>query len=391
MASICSLPTELLFQIFTDEVISSNDLAQCAATCKLFNDIKSQCKINYNFRVDHPSRSAWKLIRHLLLDPKIGERFQSITVTWHRRVPRHPKTWALEWNWGKTERQEINRLCEEWGLSEVAYHIRCGWNSEALIPLLLCFTTKLESFDYGRSVLEIMHPSPTAHEGIRVHEYCEGKSHRWEPKGDHDDGFDWFDVCWNFVESGTSWFYSVLDRDTPLPGLSSLRKFSHRGCVDDVKWPGVYLPQVMLLPQLEDVVLISKPAKVGHLYPSTPKLEFPAGKKSSIKRLELIDCSFFEGEVDALAEFTGSLTRLNYDLCGFRRKKIVDSFLQTNGSLTKDRVTNTHTPQLLEEEEEEEEEEDFGSFDSDSKYEFSCYDRSSSDDDDDDDEEEEGE
>ncbi|KAF3182489.1 hypothetical protein TWF225_006407 [Orbilia oligospora] len=174
MASIYSLPTEILLQVFTDEAITNTDLARCASTCKLFNDTTSQCKINYIFEVDNPSHSAWKLIQHLLLYPKTGERFQSITVTWHRRVPRHPKTWALQWNWKKGEEEELDRLCKEWDLWDMSGDICAGWNSEALIPLLLCFTTKLESLDYGGTVLPIMYPSPTAREGIRIHEYCSG-------------------------------------------------------------------------------------------------------------------------------------------------------------------------------------------------------------------------
>ncbi|KAF3094815.1 hypothetical protein TWF569_004812 [Orbilia oligospora] len=130
--------------------------------------------------------------------------------------------------------------------------ICAGWNSEALIPLLLCFTTKLESLDYGGTVLPIMYPSPTAREGIRIHEYCSGQGYRWQPKSNHDDGFDWFDECWGTRDKGASWFYSVLNRKTPLPGLSHLRKFTHGGCINDNHWPGEYLSQIMLLPRLEE-------------------------------------------------------------------------------------------------------------------------------------------
>ncbi|KAF3182488.1 hypothetical protein TWF225_006406 [Orbilia oligospora] len=119
----------------------------------------------------------------------------------------------------------------------------------------------------------------------------------------------------------------------------------------------------MLLPRLEEVVVVSKPSRIGNFRPNTPKLKFPTGKTSSIRKLKLIDCSFFEGEVEALAKFTGSLTSLNHALCGFRRKEIVDWFLRANSSLTQDRITSIFTPRPKYEE-------DLGPVDKDKYYKF---------------------
>lgn len=203
MPSICSLPTEILLQIFSDEEISTADLFSCARTCQLFNGIASQCKISYNFRVDHPSQSTWKLLQHLqhlIRNPKVGERFRSVNITWHRRRPCKPKTWALRWKWNEEEQQEITCICKKWGISDVTEHIRKGWNSEALVPLLLCFTPKLESLDYGEPVLSMMYPSPTPREGIRIHEYGEGHDYLWEPRNAFDDGWPYFDRCWRSID-----------------------------------------------------------------------------------------------------------------------------------------------------------------------------------------------
>ncbi|KAK6523843.1 hypothetical protein TWF281_001811 [Arthrobotrys megalospora] len=342
MASICLFPTEIFLQIFSDEAVTSADLASYARTCRLFRDITPQCRIHYTFKVDHPSQSTWKLIRRLLESPEIGERFRSINVTWHRRRPRKPRTWALEWKWSHQEQKQIKSICEKYGiLDDVFNAILKGWNSESLLPLLLCFTPRLESLDYGRTVLDLMFPSPTACEGIRIHEYCEGSVHYWEPRDNYDIGWQHFDSCWGSHYRNISWFYATLNSGRTLPGLSSLKHFSHRGSQKDNRWPGVYLSRVLLLPNLESAsIYMCRPVdSVYYSNESSTNLEFPVGRKSSIKHLKLIGCVFDQDEYDSIARFTGCLRSFEHS---DYRKQVADSFLQSNNStLVKDRISFT--------------------------------------------------
>ncbi|KAK6339396.1 hypothetical protein TWF718_008815 [Orbilia javanica] len=335
MPSLSSLPPELLIHILSSPGITITDIITCSKTCKLLNTITSQCKINYTFKVDHPSQSTWKLAKHLLSTPETGERFHSITVTWHRRKPRKPKTWARRWEWTKGEKVKIAKICKKWKITDVIDHICDGWNSESLVPFLLCFTPRLKSLDYGEVVLDMIYPSPTAREGIRISEYGEGSSYHWEPRDKYDDGWPYFDCCWESIDLRTSWFYSALNQNSLLPGLSSLTNFSHRGWVEDGHWPGVYLSKVMLLPRLESVSL-------RRCYPtSAVRLKPPADKelKSPIKRLELIKCGFDQRELEYLARFTGSLRSFTWAPRGtLDREQIGNLFLQHNAELVRDRM-----------------------------------------------------
>ncbi|KAK6498686.1 hypothetical protein TWF481_011264 [Arthrobotrys musiformis] len=236
----------------------------------------------------------------------------------------------------------------------------------------------------------MMYPSPTAREGIRIHEYGEGRLSRWEPRDKYDDGWPYFDCCWGSVDLGVSWLYSILGRKKPLPGLSNLKNFYHEGCLDDRHWPGAYLSKIMLLPQLESVALQDCPRRGPRLWsqlqdpPKEPS--FPADKKSSVKSLELIRCAFNDDDYDAFAKFTGSLTDLNHAQCLSQEVAITDLFLKSNkGTLDKDRVTNVLDPRPSETE-------DFGPDDDPKLYMFRCdYARSNEDEDEDEDEDEEAE
>ncbi|KAK6352572.1 hypothetical protein TWF730_009396 [Orbilia blumenaviensis] len=336
MASIYSLPAEVLLQIFAEGILTAADFACCALTCKLFHDITSQSKVHYIFKVDHPSHPTFKLIRCLLKKPSIGERFKSITVTWHRRRPRKPQTWAAKWQWTPEEHVAIKKFCKTWDILDTYNAITSGWNSEALLPLLLGFASHLESLDYGRTVLYLMYPKPSYQEGIRIHDYCEGHTtSTWEPQCREDDGGDYYDACWFGQSLGASWFYSALYMDKPVPGLANLKHFSHSGCIDDTFWPGPYLSKVLLLPQLESASIHRSPSAgsphsiLSYQRPTEPR--FPAGKKSLVKNLDLVNCLFTQEDYKALAGFTGSLEKFkcvveDIEFC----KEVADIFLQRN-------------------------------------------------------------
>ncbi|KAK6525661.1 hypothetical protein TWF281_010714 [Arthrobotrys megalospora] len=403
MAPILAFPTEILIQIFSNKCITNPDLSSCAQTCKLFNEVVSQVKINYTFKVDHPYRTPWKLIRTLLQKPQLGNQFQSIKVKWYRRVPRRPDTWAREWHWTNEEANKIKVICEEWDMmkkirgqnSTLCNTILRGWDSEALIPLLLSFTSSLKSLDYGRTMLGLVTPNHSAKDGIEIALYCAGKENkvsRWF-HGISLNEEAYFRKLWEIHEHNVLWLYTVLNPDKLLPGLASLRHFAHGSRVGYDGWPDSSFASIMLLPRIESMKIYNCP-RLGDIggwfrYTRGPggrerDTGFPVGKKSSIKRLEMINCEFDLEDYKIIAECTGSLQSFSSTGC-YRGdlEGIAESFLKCNKeTLVEDQISITarhssvpkswdrddHSYLGSDEEEEEEEEEDLSTSEDDDDY-----------------------
>ncbi|KAK6521303.1 hypothetical protein TWF506_001527 [Arthrobotrys conoides] len=149
--TMLSLPNEILSNIFNDRCLSNADLTRFQLTCKLFRDsIKRQTSRRYTFRVDTPDQSPWRLIRYLLKNPTLGQHISEITVQWERRDASDKDTWTNVWIWEEEELQEIVTICEKWNIdARTEKAIGCGKNSEALLALLLVFTTNLKYLDLG--------------------------------------------------------------------------------------------------------------------------------------------------------------------------------------------------------------------------------------------------
>ncbi|KAF3172711.1 hypothetical protein TWF225_010000 [Orbilia oligospora] len=166
-AIILSLPNEILSNIFKDRCLSNADLTRLQLTCGLFRDnIQQQTSRRYTFRVDAQGHPTWRLIRSLLKNPKLGERFGEITVRWERRDASNKETWTEKWSWEKDEFEKIDDLCEKWCIDDHTQRsIGGGMNSEALLPLLLVYTTNLKTLDLG-----------TIDVGLVTHTYQEWRS-----------------------------------------------------------------------------------------------------------------------------------------------------------------------------------------------------------------------
>ncbi|KAK6530776.1 hypothetical protein TWF281_007611 [Arthrobotrys megalospora] len=351
MAPILSLPVEILLQIFQNESLTAADVARCARTCRLFHDTAATCKIDYNFQVDDVSRSAWRLIRCLLVNPALGQRFRKITVTWHRRRPRKPKTWAKRWRWTRPgERAKLAAICDRWPISHS--DMKKGMNSEVLLPILLFFTPKLESIDFGQPITGMIYPGFTYREGIRIWEHCQdepGCDFKWTGKDRWDDGRDYFQAIGAMcIPDELLWFYTALDPNDWLPGLSNIKEFSHGSCTDKGRrgWPAKQLPKIMLLPHLETLRI----CRCSALQSALPKDIGFSTRKSPIKRLELINCIFRTSDYETLAGYTGSLKSLRcvIDETPLMRgeewkvspEDLVDIFLDSNGNtLSRDQIT----------------------------------------------------
>ncbi|KAF3907171.1 hypothetical protein ABW21_db0207653 [Orbilia brochopaga] len=326
MASILELPTEILLEIFSDNSLTPEDLARCQQTCRTFRGVTEHLKIDYTFKVDSTTQSTWRLARCLLMNPNMGNRFRSIKVTWHRRRPRKPRTWASQWHWTLAERKQIEDLTAEWLSSQTIYAIAAGLNSEAVLPFLLCFTPNLQSLDLGEAFEGFIYPTFTAREGIRVLEASSGNDWKWTPRGGWDDGWAYYDaVSEHTIPTGEAlnplWFHVNLDHKQWLPGLANLKHFAHS--YKDHKdsnhfylgWPANYLAKLLMLPRLETAqvhccasIVFRQHHTLGELVDELLNKRFTP----SVKRLEIHGSDFRQEDFEALAKLTGSLEHLEW-------------------------------------------------------------------------------
>ncbi|KAK6502874.1 hypothetical protein TWF481_007914 [Arthrobotrys musiformis] len=151
--SILTLPNEILGEIFSQRCLSNADLTRIQLTCKLFraNVDREGCPSRrYTFRVDAQGHPTWRLMRYLLENPTLGQRFYEINVEWTRRDASKRETWLDDWGWSEEEREKIAEVCDEWCIRwDTEMSIIRGKNSEALLALLLCFTPNLRRLELG--------------------------------------------------------------------------------------------------------------------------------------------------------------------------------------------------------------------------------------------------
>ncbi|KAK6355773.1 hypothetical protein TWF718_000154 [Orbilia javanica] len=310
MASLATLPAEILIQIFENKILTPIDLASCSKTCIRFTNIISlNIKLHYTFRVDYFTQSAWKLIRCLLINPQIGERFKKISVAWHRRERRDDNTWTWKWDWTQDELIKIYDICEYWGLEGVYSAIEDGLDSEALLPLLLCLTPNLESLDLGNASAEIIY-DPYGYSGKDVREIynvCAGTYYEWDPERSYKPGKQ--------LGSGSKppgyplWVYRAFNPDNLPPGLLNIREFSHGCCIHQRhmnSWPIENIAKILALPNLKVLKLAgaTKPQEPRRPPRSQKSTEIET-KKSSIEQLELLDCWLPTASYKTIAKLTG--------------------------------------------------------------------------------------
>ncbi|KAF3101219.1 hypothetical protein TWF102_005017 [Orbilia oligospora] len=325
MASLTTLPTELLIQILTDQTLTTIDISNCALTSRRLYNLTADRKTKYTFHIDHRSQSTWKLITCILSNPRIGHRIHRIIVTWHRRNPHKPKSWTPQWLWKSQELEQIKSICEKHGVEFLYPVIEDGFNSEALLPFLLCLTPNLQSLDFGAIVPSMIHGGTySAETAVRIFKACERRYTGQNYKVRHNkDKRVYFDSRWgSSYRQNILWTYSALNLPEPngIPGLSNLKHFRHgpsppwqRKCMG---WPAEYIVKILLLPNLETAsfhgAVAFDPTKPGSDYkPLSATLEFTAGKKSSVRELEIINCDLERSDYSTLAELTGSLEALS--------------------------------------------------------------------------------
>ncbi|KAK6363451.1 hypothetical protein TWF730_000882 [Orbilia blumenaviensis] len=150
------LPTEILAEIITSDILSTGDISRCQQVCKLFRDIiQRYAKHEYILQVEHRSQQAWRLARCLLAYPKLGESFRSITVAWispPQYIVTDSGTELLRWSWTPEEKDKISSfagsILGRQGLRAVYWGVECA----SLVPLLLCFMPNLKYLDLGADI-----------------------------------------------------------------------------------------------------------------------------------------------------------------------------------------------------------------------------------------------
>ncbi|KAK6345858.1 hypothetical protein TWF730_010201 [Orbilia blumenaviensis] len=357
MASITSLQTELLLQVFDD--LSISDQARCAQACKRFYHIISDLKItDYDIKFDYPSFSVWRLVRCLLINPQIGERFQKLTLKFYLRGRRVPETPTLKWNWTNEEEIEIKKLCDAWNIGSTWNLIQEGISSRALLPLLLRHTTCLRNIDFGEMYDGFVYTDPSLDfnevEALRIWngsiagghmsfaDYSFMKSHFFNQQ-------DFERLSLNFVTK-TSWFSETMGQT--VLSLSNITEFTYWGCKTNDRWnthdsdAREFVSRLLLLPRLE-VVKIGKIRTISRRHGFYK--DIPDDTRCSIKHLELIGCWFLEPDFEDFAELTHCLESfkcvidlsesMGYEIS---ERRVTDFFLSNNkGTLTRDRVSVT--------------------------------------------------
>ncbi|KAF3921999.1 hypothetical protein ABW20_dc0105145 [Dactylellina cionopaga] len=156
MAILDSLPVEIFREILLDECLRVADRVAIKRVCKYFYDVVERfCPVisegSYVLHVDDNEHRTWKFARSLLVDPDIGKQFADISVEWHRRALNDaPEKWTKLWEWTKEEKAQIRKITKEMKFTfDTTKTILDGVNSEALLPLIFCFTPNLKALNLG--------------------------------------------------------------------------------------------------------------------------------------------------------------------------------------------------------------------------------------------------
>ncbi|KAF3914277.1 hypothetical protein AA313_de0210186 [Arthrobotrys entomopaga] len=147
------LSSEIWLQVFNEPCLSDKDLASAQRTCQRFNTLIQRYiypKRTFTLTIDSPKYSCWKLARTLLKRPALGEQFRHIRLEFRRRDVHYKDTWFKAWKWQRSDRQHLEATYRLWA-TVLPYPwrqvVNAGLNSEALLPLILCFTPNLKFLD----------------------------------------------------------------------------------------------------------------------------------------------------------------------------------------------------------------------------------------------------
>ncbi|KAK6508585.1 hypothetical protein TWF506_010669 [Arthrobotrys conoides] len=319
---ILTLPNEILAKIFGDNDLCDVDISRAIQVCKLFKEnIQGFVGQKLTFIVDTASHLGWRFVRCLLRTPEIGEHFIDITIEWDRRNWKRwrydRKPWTADWVWTELEKQQIVALCHQWEINENTKSLILGGkNSEALLPLILCFTPNLKALDLGEvdiSLVDFGTPAPGGDMFLSVLELL---GHDFDDDFNNVNDYNKFRTAYyNFVASyrppNHSLFFfdnlqykvggNIVGPKKVFPGLASLEIFRIGGPKDDRTVHGISLRHsecfaILLLPRIQSVAMSSTFASVDLLEPFSDR-------PSTLKRLTFIHGFTHQQEPDRVVFF----------------------------------------------------------------------------------------
>ncbi|KAF3284739.1 hypothetical protein TWF970_011026 [Orbilia oligospora] len=272
MASLPLFPTEVLVQIFKDKALNSGD--------------------------------------HARSNPQGAQRIREIRVEWHRRQRRWKGSWTPLWTWTEEELSKIWDICEQWKIRSIYPAIRDGFNSEALLPFILCFTKDLKVLDIGPTSRELIHNGPHGYRLIdvrRMFNYKREDGERWDVQRWYDSGGSTINKRGKARRNSILWIYSTMTSEPWLPGLASIREFScgnrlgirNQRVSRDNNLPVVHLATLAALPRLETLKIhnLGCAAELEIDPNDDPKLTQP----STLKHFELINCIYLKNVCERIA------------------------------------------------------------------------------------------
>ncbi|EPS43133.1 hypothetical protein H072_2897 [Dactylellina haptotyla CBS 200.50] len=391
MTGITDLPTEILLQIFGSGLLTLEDSAHLKRVCWRLRNVTQQCKgFTYNFVVDEPKQKSWMLVRYLILNPSLGEQISSIKMTWRRRDGSDRATWTRPWHWTKTEKAAIWELNKIYSFSQgMAYAAAMGVNSEAILPILLCYTPNLISLDLGDTVPDLLlkdymeRPNgknmnellvELLHHRTNYHLYDEfipneNDSDLEEMESDPTEYLSGNATAQRLMFNhipGSGYIWLHMNINDRIPGLASLKYFEngirrnegipgigdglggpvdfHHVRVSSI-WPTFFLPRIE---SIKVAGLSNIDTQADDWGRFTPLYTYYEKRKSPVKRLYLMEASLWPAPVISLAKLTKNLEYFEWEettLNGFytsenpewEQLREIASILISNNEATLDR------------------------------------------------------
>ncbi|KAF3921082.1 hypothetical protein AA313_de0206456 [Arthrobotrys entomopaga] len=360
---LLALPQELLLDIFSR--LDIDDLARSKRVSKqLKQTVECVPLTSYTFHIDHTNQSAWKFMRHLIQNPRVGRDLRHLRVEWHRRIASDESTWTRPWKWSPEDRTLLDSIQEETvnsgvfgnGIWEV---IRDGINSEALLPLLLYYSEYLETLDLGDVQIHLIICEVDMHRYL--HEAIIELFQDEEPEDPYfhqNDPYGSFPMAHQVPPSPHSalwvqYYFQTEDGEGYLPGFVNLKYLRH-GINDDIRctkytwgWHAEFLPPLLFLPKLEELEVNGCSTQGMADTTLQQDLEPFEGQKSNIKRLIMHDGRMLDEDYILVASVTGNIEFVSIEInpdkmppvfIAYDPREIVNGFLEYNERLELENV-----------------------------------------------------
>ncbi|EPS36040.1 hypothetical protein H072_10537 [Dactylellina haptotyla CBS 200.50] len=326
---LLSLPTELLCLILDVSYLSNSDLASCRRTCRRLNTVAHDLfNPTYIFKVDHPSRSPWQMIRRLLVHPELGKNLNTIKVEWYRRQAGRPETWTKQWIWTPQETLQLTILAKDLGFDEFAMNaISYGINSEVLLLVLLTFTSRLRHLDFGATEAHIVRGNTIGETMDTLRECYAEPSYFILPESETKTLDESSPKLRNYYGGLMStlvpgepdwaalWFHEYLRLDKLPRGLKNVRSIKHGYNLDAGRCKGFYprsVPRMLYLPRIRSIMChrcsSDQVEHLGTLWDRGVIAKWESKNFfSDIERIELIDCALDPLCIESIATMTQGL------------------------------------------------------------------------------------